>query len=134
MYFSSTYLSVFDQIISSFCDLNSCVGITTVRAFKKSKQFEDRHWELQDTRRVLSIVSSGLSQWMSVRLNLISVFFVAFTYLYCIYNRDNYPKTVTESSVEGETQSETVSAGFRFANLSLNNFLNYTYSLLSLVV
>lgn len=71
---------------------------------------------------------------MSVRLNLISVFFVAFTYLYCIYNRDNYPKTVTESSVEGETQSETVSAGFRFANLSLNNFLNYTYSLLSLVV
>ena len=63
-------------------------GISTIRTYKKTSQFEDRYWELQDKTYVVDVINSGIYNWLSFRLNLVSIAFIAYYYINCIYTKD----------------------------------------------
>lgn len=63
-------------------------GASTIRTFKKVKDFESSYSELEDKAYVVRILNEGLRFWMCMRLNLISIIFVGFSYGYCIFSRD----------------------------------------------
>ena len=78
------------------------IGITTIRALKKDKMFDDKHCELQDTQRSLNIIEGGNQNYMRLRLDFISVVFVAVAYLYCIIYRNSYSETSASDSSSGK--------------------------------
>ncbi|CAI2364263.1 unnamed protein product [Moneuplotes crassus] len=67
----------------------SIEGITTIRAFNKIHEFEDKRFMMCDQIYGILLVKRGLNGWLSTRINLISITFVFFLYMYCILYRDN---------------------------------------------
>ena len=97
LYISKDYNSISNEIsriikaVSSptYSHINESIdGISTIRAFKKSHLFEDRYSELQDKEFIVTIISSGISSWLHVRLGLISIGFTSYYYYNWINNKE----------------------------------------------
>ena len=63
-------------------------GVSTIRTYKKTHQFEDKYWELQDKVYIVNIIDNGVYNWLSFRLNIISLVFIAYYYVNWIYNKE----------------------------------------------
>ena len=63
-------------------------GITTIRSYNKSAMFFERYSEMRDQSFNVNIIESGVWSWLDIRINLISLIFVGFTYYYWIYMKE----------------------------------------------
>jgi ATP-binding cassette, subfamily C (CFTR/MRP), member 1 len=57
-------------------------GVSTIRAFDKVQEFEQKGYELLDRRVSAMIIKRGVQCWFNSRINLLSVFLMFFTYIY----------------------------------------------------
>jgi ATP-binding cassette, subfamily C (CFTR/MRP), member 1 len=64
-------------------------GVSTIRTYQKIQEFENRHFELLDRSYNIHLLNKGLNGWLCMRLNFISVLFIALSYLHCIFNRED---------------------------------------------
>jgi len=88
---ASKEFSRLDKIVNSpiYTHIGESIeGASTIRTFKKVKDFESKYFELEDKAYTVNVLMRGLNNWMCMRLNLISIIFVGFSYCYCIFYRD----------------------------------------------
>ena len=64
-------------------------GISTIRAFRKTYQFEDRYCELQDRAYTIRVIDDGIYNLLCLRLQMISIIFIAYYYIYWIFYKDD---------------------------------------------
>jgi len=59
-------------------------GASTIRTYEKVELFQKQQSKLLDQRIAAMIVKRGIQSWFNIRINLISVFLMCFTYMYCV--------------------------------------------------
>jgi ABC-type multidrug transport system fused ATPase/permease subunit len=62
----------------------SILGVSTIRAFKKTEQFQSNHFKLMDKNLMAMIINKAVRSWFNVRLNLIQQFMIICAYTYCV--------------------------------------------------
>ena len=78
--------TVYSPILTHLSE--SVDGVSTIRTYKKTHQFEDKYCEFQDRAYIVNIIDNGIYNWLSFRLNIISLVFIAYYYVNWIYSKE----------------------------------------------
>jgi len=60
----------------------SIEGVTTIKSYNKTREFTAKYSHLKDVNTDSSIIESGVISWLEIRLKLITMLFIGFSYLY----------------------------------------------------
>lgn len=64
-------------------------GTSIIRTYNKVSYFKEEFYQLEDKNFISSLVELGAKCWLQIRLNIISITFIAISYVYCILNRED---------------------------------------------
>jgi len=57
-------------------------GVSTIRAYERTADFENKQCELLDKKVAAMLIRRGVQSWFNIRINMLSVIIMIFTYTY----------------------------------------------------
>lgn len=64
------------------------LGISTIRVYDKLEDFEQKQYLLQNQNAACLLIRRGIGGWFNCTTNFITVAFLSFTFIYCVFEKD----------------------------------------------